>query len=199
MVSAASCAVAAIAVFCPAVAVAATASPPIPAPPAGAADAQASPDAASMYASVFSTPSFEELAALADLSVKDASALHGGMRRFAEFSRGADASAVAIAATAASTPVANPRAWRTRSRTSGAPARTTPIASSDDECHQQCVVIAAEHVKVTQQLCPLMADHLQEAAAGVHAAGAREALRSCQEDATTVAKTCALHCGRQDL
>eukprot|EP00928_Gymnodinium_smaydae_P073600 TRINITY_DN5678_c1_g2_i2.p1 TRINITY_DN5678_c1_g2~~TRINITY_DN5678_c1_g2_i2.p1 ORF type:complete len:208 (-),score=55.30 TRINITY_DN5678_c1_g2_i2:424-1047(-) len=160
-------------------------------------------DASSLFSSVFSAPSFDELAAFADRTVKEpATIMHDGMKRFADFNSGVSSSSSAATVTdVASTPG---RTWRTRPRSTpnsadGEKVGLGSAATVNDECHEQCKATVAEHVRVTQQLCPLMLDNLRSAATGAQEGGVMEALRLCEEDESSVVENCAMHCARQDL
>eukprot|EP00928_Gymnodinium_smaydae_P073604 TRINITY_DN5678_c1_g3_i2.p3 TRINITY_DN5678_c1_g3~~TRINITY_DN5678_c1_g3_i2.p3 ORF type:complete len:205 (-),score=51.53 TRINITY_DN5678_c1_g3_i2:143-757(-) len=158
-------------------------------------------DPSSLISSVFSAPSFDEFAAFADRTVKEPAAImHDGMKMFAEFNRGASASA----ADATDVPSSPGRTWRTRPRSTPSAgieekAGLGSAAAVDDECHEQCRATAAEHVSVTRQLCPLMLDNLRSAATGGQEGGVAEALRLCEENESAVLETCAMHCARMDL
>eukprot|EP00928_Gymnodinium_smaydae_P073601 TRINITY_DN5678_c1_g2_i3.p1 TRINITY_DN5678_c1_g2~~TRINITY_DN5678_c1_g2_i3.p1 ORF type:complete len:232 (-),score=53.53 TRINITY_DN5678_c1_g2_i3:424-1041(-) len=159
-------------------------------------------DPVSLVSSVFSAPSFDDFAAFADRTVKEPAAImHDGMKRFAEFNRGVSSSTASAAADGTPSPG---RTWRTRPRsTPSAPAEEKVglggAAAVNDECHEECRAMAAEHARVTRQLCPLMLENLRSAATGAQEGGVMEALRLCEEDESSVVENCAMHCARQDL
>eukprot|EP00928_Gymnodinium_smaydae_P073599 TRINITY_DN5678_c1_g1_i1.p1 TRINITY_DN5678_c1_g1~~TRINITY_DN5678_c1_g1_i1.p1 ORF type:complete len:205 (-),score=46.42 TRINITY_DN5678_c1_g1_i1:88-702(-) len=190
-------AIAAVTSMTSAVAVTGTSQPVAPAK----ADISDGLDAASLISSVFSAPSFEELAAFADRTVKEPAAImHDGMKMFADFNSGVSGGAAA-ASDVASSPG---RTWRTRPRSAPSASVEDKVglgsaAPVDDECHEECRATAAEHVRVTRQLCPLMLDNLRKAASGAQEGGVMEAMRLCEEEESSVLETCAMHCARQDL